>query len=299
MRFGILGFGYDKYRHFARQLECNGYYTVNLGDNTQSIAMRQLYRQFGVSDEEMILVNRDTLSTYDGEQVILIMNGFMEKWCFPIPDAIIPIFIGFHANEAVIRQNVDFLKSREPIGCRDSATTELMQFHGVNAFTTGCLTLTLPPRSIVPPMPKLLVVYGSKIGALPSQVLKYIPAHLADTAEFIFHRFPVSSHPLSSQQCLEIERYEKGLMEQYQARATIVLTPLHHVCTPCMAMGIPVIMCRNDLDPRFSFLRSLLPIYTPERFSQIDWDPKPVDVDSIRTDLIRMVHDQLRIAISR
>lgn len=58
MKFGVLGFGYDRYELFAQQLERKGYYTVNLGDNTQSIAMRYVYRQAGISDEEMILVNR-------------------------------------------------------------------------------------------------------------------------------------------------------------------------------------------------------------------------------------------------
>ena len=294
MKFGVLGFGYDRYELFAQQLERKGYYTVNLGDNTQSIAMRYVYRQAGISDEEMILVNRDSLSSYDGEEVILIMNGVIEQWCFPISKKIRPIFIGVHAREDVVRKHIDIFKNYEPVGCRDSVTTKLMQTHGIRAFTTGCLTLALPSRSMVPREPKLLVVYGSNAGALPSRVFKYIPAHLADTAELICHRFPVTSHPLSLQKCLEVERYEMDILEQYRERATIVLTPLHHVCTPCMAFGIPVIVCRNEFDPRFSFLQSLLPIYTPDHFSQIDWYPKPVDVDNIRADLIQIVRDQLR-----
>ena len=299
MKFGVLGFGYDHFENFAEQLKGEGgkgYYTVNLGDNTQSIATRYVYRQAGISDEDMILINRDSLASYDGEKAVLIMNGVFWEWSFPIPMTITPIFIGFHANEGVIRNNKYFFKRHEPIGCRDSATTKLMQSHGISAFTTGCLTLALPPRSTVPTAPKLLVVYGDGGGALPAQVLKYIPAHLADTAEFIFHRFPVSSHPLSLQQCMAVERYERDILEQYRSRATIVLTPLHHACTPAMAMGIPVIVCRNDFDPRFSFLQDLLPIYTPDRFSQINWNQEPVNVDNIRAKLLHRVHDLLSYA---
>jgi len=294
MKFGVLGFGYENFPYFQQQLELKGYYTANLGDNAQSIATRNIYRQFGISDDQTVTVNRDSLATYDGEEAVLIMNGvFDKKECFPVSERIIPIFIGFHAIDDVVKDNVAYLKKHEPIGCRDSATTALLTSYGVAAFTSGCLTLTFPTRPDAPRGTKLLIVNGWD-HLLPSQAIKYIPDHLADTIEFIYHRIPVFSHPLSPQQCKNIERYEEDMIAQYRDRATLVLTPLHHVCTPCIAMGIPVIVCRNTNDIRFSYLEDIMPIYTPERFATINWEPEPVAIDAIKSGLIQMVRDRLR-----
>jgi hypothetical protein len=185
MKFGILTFGYNNFSWFEDHLRRFGHYTINLGDNAQSIAIRHVYRTLGIPDDETVLINRDALPSYDGERAILIMNGVFLNWSFPLPPSIHPIFVGFHTPENVIQQNVETFKRHEPIGCRDSATTELMRSHGVQAFTTGCLTLTLPPRAESPPAPKMFVVYGANGGGFPSQVLKHIPAHLSDSAEFI------------------------------------------------------------------------------------------------------------------
>jgi hypothetical protein len=299
MKFGVLGFGYESFDGFAQEINRKGYYTINLGDNAQSLATRHLYRLSGIPDDQLILVSRDMLRCYDGEEAVLVMNGVFFRWSFPISKRILPIFVGFNTDEQVVKENIDFFKAHEPIGCRDSATTAIMQSHGVTAFTTGCLTLVFSSRTIAPPETKLLIVYGSGQGSLPSQIFKHIPAQLADTAELIFHRLPVFSYPLSSQQCMQAEKYESDLMETYRTRATMVLTPLHHVCTPCLAMGIPVVVCRNDFDARFSYLQTFLPIYTPDRFSQIDWDPKPVNVEPIKFSLINTFKDQFNCAISR
>jgi hypothetical protein len=104
--------------------------------------------------------------------------------------------------------------------------------------------------------------------------------------EFIFHRLPMTNFPPTAQQCAEAERYEQALLNQYRTEATLVLTPLHHVASPCMAMGIPVIVCRHKSDPRFSFLQKLIPIHLPGDMERIDWDPAPLDLTSVRDNLL-------------
>ena len=80
MKVGVLGFGYAGFDSFKEQLDRTGHYTVNLGDNAQTIAARALLLKLGVRAEDIITVDRDTLPSYDGEPVALIMNGvFLRK----------------------------------------------------------------------------------------------------------------------------------------------------------------------------------------------------------------------------
>jgi hypothetical protein len=293
VRIGVPIFGYQNFRHFEGQVARRGYYTVNLGDNMQSIAVRALLRRIGVREEDIVSVNRDELRTFNGPAVHLIMNGVFGEHSFPISHNVRPIFIGFAAEESVITPNLDYLRQHQPIGCRDLATRAILQAHNVAAYVSGCLTMTLPTRTRTPEKTKLFVIYGSFAGELPAQVLKNIPPEIMDTAEFVFHRVPRMNFPLSTAECLQMEKYAEGLLSDYAERATLVLTPLHHAATPCLALGIPTIICRSHEDWRFSYLRELLPVYTPERFSEIDWTPAPLNLDAVKATLEGRVTENL------
>jgi hypothetical protein len=91
---------------------------------------------------------------------------------------------------------------------------------------------------------------------------------------------------------------EPALIEKYKREATLVLTPLHHVATPCLASGVPIVIARSRPDERFSFMETIVPIYTPERFSEIDWNPKPLDLWAIRSELLRVTQEKLATATS-
>ena len=296
IKCGVLTFGYDDAPLFRDTLQRKGYYSINLGDNAQSIAIRHAYRQLGFAEDLLVSINRDTLSGYRGEPTYLIMNGVFGLNSFPLPQNIIPIFVGFHADELTISQHADCFRRHQPIGCRDEATAELLRGRGIEAQTTGCLTLTLPRRTTEPAEPKLMVVYGTMKGRLPGSVLRHIPPDLADTVEFIFHRLPLTNFPPSAEQRADAEKYEQALLDHFRTEATLVLTPLHHVASPCMAMGIPVIVCRRKLDPRFTFLQNLIPIYLPKQFKNIDWNPKAPDLTSIRNNLLNWTRERIEAA---
>lgn len=293
MKFGVLTFGYNSFSSFNNTLTAKGYYDTNLGDNAQSIAIRNVYRHFGVRDDQMISINRDLLPRYNGEKAVLIMNGVFFKPTFPIPDRITPIFVGFHASEAAITEQVEFLKRHQPIGCRDEWTTSRLKSLGIEAFTTGCLTLTLPKRDQKPKVEKLLIVYGSGAGRLPMAAFKAIPDHLLASADLIYHRLPHVKFPLTATMTDEAEQYEQALFDRYCNDATLVLTPLHHVAAPCMAFGIPVVICREQNDARFSTLETLTPIYTPEQIPQINWNPEPVDIRGVQNSLLQHVRERI------
>lgn len=117
----------------------------NIGDYIQSLAASQFFK-----DEIDVLINREFLDEYKGDCVRLILNGwFMHQpnhW--PPSLDINPLFISFHLNslakkELLKEKSIEYFKNHEPIGCRDFKTVELLQSKGVNAYFSGCLTLTL------------------------------------------------------------------------------------------------------------------------------------------------------------
>jgi hypothetical protein len=222
------------------------------------------------------------------------MNGVFYDRNFPIPNAIHPIFVGFCTKSAgLVERYRDWFKRFEPIGCRDFATAELMRAHGIEAIVTGCLTMTLPRRQAPPAKGRLFVVHGSGAGQLPSECLKYVPDVLLDSAEFIHNRLAANEIPLSAVSRAWIERYQAHLLDRYRTEASLVLTPLLHVASPCVAMGVPVILCRKNHDTRFDYIKTLLPLYTPDDVAAIDWTPSAIDINRTAARLTAMVMQSL------
>ena len=296
MRFGVLDFSYATFEPFAKAMRVAGAYSVNLGDYAQTIAARHAYAQLGVPAEHVVPIDRDTLNHYRGEPTVLLMNGHFHERSLPAAEGIRPLFAGFSALEPTFARHHAWLKGFAPIGCRDPHTAHLARTYGIEAATTGCVTLTLPRREHEPAHAKLFVVYGSGAGTLPASVIKQIPDSLADVSEFVFHRAPAHEHPLPEATRRGLESYERQLLRRLRDEATLVLTPLHHVAAPCMAMGIPVVICRTDNDPRFGLLSDLTPIYTPDAVHRIDWAPKRIDVTELRQQFLSTVDDLLREA---
>lgn len=117
---------------------------INIGDYIQSLAARQFLLE---SPER---VERDYLNEYEGEEAKLIMNGWFtyrpENW--PLSPKIHPLFIAFHLNETCRQrffspETVAYLRRYAPIGCRDEDTMKALQEKGIEAYFSGCLTLTL------------------------------------------------------------------------------------------------------------------------------------------------------------
>lgn len=71
-------------RLFSPSPSDTGMYSTNLGDYMQTLGVRSAYRRLGIPDEETVAIDRDTLSTYDGEPVVLPMNACFSDWAFPL-----------------------------------------------------------------------------------------------------------------------------------------------------------------------------------------------------------------------
>lgn len=118
---------------------------VNIGDYIQALASSQYYPHIDG------FLDRDTdLKDYDDESCKIIMNGWYmhEPQNWPPSEKIIPLFVAFHINvlakkEMTSSESISYLKAHEPIGCRDIGTMSLLKKNGVNAYFSGCMTLTL------------------------------------------------------------------------------------------------------------------------------------------------------------
>lgn len=118
---------------------------INIGDYIQALASSQYYPHIdGFLDRD------EDLKDYDNKPCKVIMNGWYmhnpDNW--PPSKKIIPLFVAFHLNilaekELTSKKSIEYLKLHEPIGCRDKRTMELLREYGVNAYFSGCMTLTL------------------------------------------------------------------------------------------------------------------------------------------------------------
>lgn len=118
---------------------------INIGDYIQALASSQYYPQIdGFLDRD------EDLKDYNGEPCKMIMNGWYmhnpQNW--PPTNKIIPLFVAFHLNILAKKEltspiSISYLKKHEPIGCRDIDTMNLLKEKGINAYFSGCMTLTL------------------------------------------------------------------------------------------------------------------------------------------------------------
>ena len=125
-------------------LSIKGQGGVNIGDYIQALASSQFLPQIDG------FIDRERLKDYNSEECKLIMNGWYihnaQQW--PPSSKIIPLYVAVHFNSTVkdkllSNESIAYLKQYEPIGCRDTNTVKLLQSKGVNAYFSGCMTLTL------------------------------------------------------------------------------------------------------------------------------------------------------------
>lgn len=289
MKIGILTFGYQ---HFNPSLP----FTANLGDNMQSIAVRRLLKKIKIPEASTVSINRDDLPNYSGPAAALIMNGVFYEHCFPLPPQVHPIFIGFCTRENVIIKNKEFFRQHAPIGCRDNSTAECFRTHGISAFVTGCLSMTIPERQTSVQANKVVVVLGGRSedgeSNFPTEVFKNIPPEYFNEMKFVYQRMPITEYPISESSSIQVEAYASKLLNYYSTHAKLIITPLHHATAPCLGLGIPVILCRHEMKFSFDYLSELLPVYTPDNFNSIDWEPKSIPMESIRQNLENLVQQK-------
>lgn len=288
---------------YERKYLClNGRDTQNVGDWMQTIAMEFLYKEWGVKD--YIFISRNDASKYEGEYVILPYNGFntlvdrvgYKTRTFPLSPKIIPVFFSMHFHdhfmpEEMKKQLIQFA----PIGCRDEETLENMRSHGIMAYLSGCITALLPRRSSNPIIQNKILLVDAPVG-----IENYMPKYLLERTEYYSHMFPINrttgSHYMTEEESKETYCYTRNLLEYYRDNAALVITSRLHVASPCMAMGIPVILARNDFDGRYAWIDKYLPLYTKENWDKINWNPQPIEYEKEKNILKEILRKELTTA---
>ena len=251
MLYGLLT--YDENKRF-----------FNVGDNIQSLAAKQFL------PEVDLRLNREKLAEYDGDPVKLIMNGWfthnVHNW---VPsENIDPLFVSFHINNTAAPfmlsdKGIAYLKKHEPIGCRDQFSVETLKAKGIDAYFTGCLTLTLDSYKVddsqrndkiyivdplygYPTLEKVTYDYRRflrslqngtifNIGKRKKHLAKFIDSDLMRSAEMVNQEPPANKYSDDQKFAMAEE-----LLHKY-ARAKLVITSRIHCALPCLAMGTPVI----------------------------------------------------------
>ena len=137
MLFGAIGFSYDNFAHTRKIFERTGLHSANLGDNMQSLAVRHLYKRLGIPAGRIVRIDRDNLRNYNGPPVVLPMNAVFHQGTLPVSPKITPLFIGFHASQDSILAQRAWLATQGKIGCRDPATAQILNSHGIDASSNG------------------------------------------------------------------------------------------------------------------------------------------------------------------
>ena len=123
----------------------------NIGDVIQIIAASRFLPRIDA------WCNRENLDAYHfSEPHKIILNGWYQHrdGHFHNDGNLLPfitsLHIAPHKADSFFTPNVlAFLQKNAPIGCRDSHTLNLMKSQGVEAYFSGCLTLTLEPNPLI------------------------------------------------------------------------------------------------------------------------------------------------------
>ena len=131
-------------------LSIRGEKETNIGDYIQALASAQFLPHVDG------FINREALKDYNEEECKVIMNGWYmhhpEQW--PPSKKINPLFVAVHFNtlakeKLLSVESINYLKTYEPIGCRDTYTERTLTEKGIKAYFSGCMTLTLGYKYMV------------------------------------------------------------------------------------------------------------------------------------------------------
>lgn len=220
------------------------YRTRNLGDDIQTISAMQYL-------EPEVFIDRDKIATEERE-IKLIGNGYWDMRSFPPKSNIQMLPISMHIPLYELeKKDIDWFKRNEPIGCRDLHTERLLKSYGVEAYFSGCLTLTLPKYD--GKREDYIVV----VGKLPKSWYNDIRGeNIIDVRQYI------TDEKLINNPEARIKQARKNL-EIYK-KAKLVLTSRIHTAFPCIAIGTPVAL---DITRGF------------ERLEGYDWIPRHKEID--------------------
>lgn len=285
-----------KYANFCDTGRCN----INIGDYLQFIAAEYLLKKMEIPTDEIVRLGFDDIDKYDGEDVIFpfcySVIDFVKSGKISISKKIHPVFFAvtlttidkFMDVDVFLTDkfNADYFIEHGPIGCRDEITYHYFKSHNIPAYINGCMTAILPKSS----------KNGDKVLFVdaPMSLLPFIPSDmLKEKCEFSTQQYYFSSEEIADHKKIFDFVYKK--YDEYIKKAKLVITSRLHIALPMCAFGIPVILAKEHIDGRFSFIEKYIPAYDKEHFDQINWHPSVPDMDNIKKILIDHAVERLEI----
>ena len=285
-------------------------YTINLGNEIQSIASRRFLPEIDC------YVDHEKLNQFDeAEDVKLIMNGFyldcFDAW--PPTRNINPLLISMHFrnNDDIKKvlfsdESKDFLNDFGPVGCRDLHSVDFLNDNGVEAYFSGCLTLTLDSGSkkgFDDEIEDYIVVNLDN----PEDVLPFLKGK-TDRKIYVINQdfqpdyataFPGqigrSLYNFTSYYTVDEKFYlAENLLKVYE-NAGCVITDRLHCALPSLALKTPVLLFNSRQNQeRFNGLNNLLLTSTireyKDNYNIFDVNNPPENSDEylgLRKDLIK------------
>lgn len=212
--------------------------TRNIGDDIQALAAMQYL------PPDVTFVDRDNLAGFrDTRPHRLILNGWFthypKRW--PPAPSFRPLVTSIHfaSDDLYGAASVAWLREQariRPIGARDSGTATRMNALGIDAFHSGCLTMTLrasstPARTgdpcVVDLPPEAAELMRRRVGNIQR------PTNRISRPQKLFLTQPRRL------------RNAAALLHTY-ASSRLVVTRRLHAALPAMALGTPVLFVTDD-----------------------------------------------------
>ena len=294
MKFGLLTYNY----------------TINLGNEIQSIAARRFLPKIDY------FIEHHKIQDFDEDvDVKTIMNA----WYLNCPEAwppsrnINPLLVSMHfsshqfTKDAILsKESREYFKDYGPVGCRDIYTQEFLNDNGIDAYYTGCLTLTLDSGNKYNPKNEneeyiLINSDHSKrlLSLLKDKTDKRIFIINQDYAPSFEKAFP-GKIPKSLYNHTSYWDYKEKLfiaenMLRLYENACCVITDRVHCAMPTLALKTPVLLFdTRQHQERFDGLKNLLHVSDIKEYENnyniFDVNDPPENKDDyleVRKDLIR------------
>ncbi len=265
----------------------------NIGDYIQSIAARQFFK-----NQIDLFINRENLNDNFDSDIKIILNGWYmhEGKNWPPHEKIHPLFISFHINKLVYpyfssEKSINYFKKYEPIGCRDQSSVNFLKSNGIDAYFSGCLTLTLGESyknngdgkdiifvdpctekdvnltTIIKTFKNLIKNFSKIVKLNKKKGLKFGIKNLLHTTFFyetyaqlcsddVLLNAQYINHLLEDHFVNDEDKfsYAESLLKQYST-AKYVVTSRIHCALPCVAMNTPVLYIHDTRSSDISTCR--------------------------------------------
>ena len=274
------------------------YSTSNIGDDIQTVAVRQFLPGEGVP------VDREYIGVFQNDTPLpTVVNGwFMHTkeiaWyldpslapekSWPPSDDLDPLLISIHfwpefSEAALSIEGVEYLKAHSPVGARDLTTLEAMQNKGIPSYFAGCMTLTLENPYSDDDREDIIYVVDQD-----QEILDFVKAHTSSRVEVLDHGVPPHLYFDNDGRLA----YAESILEKYR-KAKMVITGRLHATLPCVAFGTPVLRISSG-GPRVNGLDHIFHHCSRDEFfsRETNFDnpePNPNTHFPIRKNLIEII----------